>query len=1076
MGADLSGMRFDARKDHSGVVLQQGRLLLDGDWNELVTILERRLRANVADLDGPGPQPGIQGTAAVSKVTPDAFKLTLSGGDLAIGRGRLYVDGFLAENHGIAPDETFDPVLAESIGADTVTYASQPYLPDPPALPDARSHLVYLDVWPREVTHLEDPGLIEPAIGVDTTARTQTVWQVKHFAVPAGTTCTTPDEDIDGWSALAAPSGARLTVETIAVVDDEPCELPPTGGYRGLEHQTYRIEIHDPGAPGTATFKWSRDNGSVASAIVEVLEAGAKVRPASLGRDDVLGFHDGDWVEIIDDRRELHGESGELRRIEVDDAEGTIAFTGAALPADLQLTIAQAAERHLRVRRWDQVGIVRDTAGGTVVDLDQAAATGAIPVPAVATDRIVLEHGIVVGFSSAGDPFRTGDYWIVPARAADAAGEVPGGDPLLDAAPPLGIHHHFVRLGILTADGVTDCRPKWPTPGGGGRDCDECGCECTVCVTPVSHASGEITIQDAVDTVIAAGGGTVCLAIGLYALREPVRVDGAVSLGIRGQGAGSIVVASASEGFVVTKSRFVTIENVTVLAANDSAVVLDTTVAVTVERVTALVLAQEGPSRAAIALAGVAVLTTLRDNVIAAPTGIGHAGAGAEDGRRVLLVAELEVSDNIVVGRDFGVRLDGTTAFLLANRVADNSVIRAGQGGIVATGFVYPSTVIPGGSFAIDANTVVVGGTGISVSEGGFTITGNEVGAPRSDQPARTDGIAVIPTPAGELVRDIVRIDGNRVRGVGGNGIVAYAPLQTLEVTRNRVELAQHGIVIDEKAVVEIATITGNTLLDIGSRDSDEASGVFGIRVVNAARATVAENTLRGIATTRAMGGDSVGIDVVATVESHVAGNTLDRVGPADGGRNEIGIAVRGFARTQIDGNTSRRYPADPDADPNGGRFIGLLVGSLDERDLERGFTKAGGITTGLGPSMFGVSAATAVGSAGIVAPLVTIDANIVAGGAGEAPPAMIIGLRGDAIVTSNHVRGNVEFGTVALWVRAETSAVAQNRLWGNRERTAELSGSGTTVLGNISVGEILVNGTPVTSSPPWDTLNIIGI
>ena len=90
--------------------------------------------------------------------------------------------------------------------------------------------------------------------------------------------------------------------------------------------------------------------------------------------------------------------------------------------------------------------MIEDAAGGTVVDLDQAAATGAIPVPSVATDRIVLEDGLVVGFSSAGGPFRTGDHWIVPARAPAGGGAV-GDDPLLDDAPPLGIHHHYVRLG-----------------------------------------------------------------------------------------------------------------------------------------------------------------------------------------------------------------------------------------------------------------------------------------------------------------------------------------------------------------------------------------------------------------------------------------------------------------------------------------------------------------------------------------------------------------------------------------------------------------------------------------------------
>ncbi|WP_243073657.1 DUF6519 domain-containing protein [Microbacterium sp. SS28] len=1072
MGADLSGVRFDARKDHSGVVLQQGRLLLDGDWNELVAILERRLRANVADLDGPGPQPGIQGTAAVSKVTPDAFALTLAAGDLAIGRGRLYADGLLAENHGGAPDDTFDPILAESFGSGAVTYSTQPYLPAPPALPKTGTHLVYLDVWQREVTHLEDPGLIERAVGVDTTARSQTVWQVKHFAVPAGTTCGTPDDALKGWGESIAPSGARLTVETIAVVDDEPCELPPTGGYRGLEHQTYRVEIHDPGTLGTATFKWSRDNASVASPILEVLDAGATVRPASLGKDDVLGFHDGDWVEILDDERELWGKPGEIRRIEIDDAEGTITLVGSALPVDLQLTIPDAASRHLRIRRWDQVGVVQNTAGGTVVDLDQAGATGVIPVPAVATDRVVLEHGLVVGFSSAGGSFRTGDHWIVPARAADASGGAVGADPLLEEAPPLGIHHHYVRLGILTAAGVTDCRPQWPTPGeGGGKGCDECGCECTECVTPVSHASGELTIQDAVDRVIASGGGTVCLAIGLYAIREPVRVADAVSVRIHGQGAGSIVVASASEGFVVSRSRFTTIDDLAIVAANDSAIVLDTTVAATVERVTALILAQEGPSRAAIALAGAAVLTRLRDNIVLAPTGIGEASTGAEARRRTLLVAALDVSDNFVVARDFGLRLDGTTAFMLANRVAANTVLRAAQGGLVTTGIVAPASLLPGSSVALDDNTVIVGGTGIAVSEGGFAITGNHVAAPRSDQPARTDGIAIMPTPRGELVRDTVRIDGNHIRGVGGHGIVDYSPVQTLEITRNRIEVTQHGIVVDEKSSVDVATIAHNTVLDVGSRITDEAPGVFGIRVVNATRAGIESNTVRGVGTAPTMGGRSIGIDVVAAAESRIAGNTVDRVGDVDNGRAEIGIAVRGFARSQIEGNSSRRYPPDPEFDPNGGGFIGLLVGSADEREHEVGFTTAGGITTGLSSSVFGIGPASAVGFGRISAPVVTVDANIVAGGAGDAPPAMIVGLRGDVIITSNHVHGNVEFGTLALWVRAETGAIAQNRLRGRREPTAELSLTGATVLGNLSSGILHLNGSPL--GAPWDALNV---
>src|SRR6201995_5274360 len=110
MGADLSRVRFDPRRDHAGVVLQQGRLLLDADFNELVAILERRIRASVADLDSNGPTAGIAGVAVVPRTTPDGFKVTLSGGALSIGRGRMYVDGLLAENHGGKP-VVFEPML-----------------------------------------------------------------------------------------------------------------------------------------------------------------------------------------------------------------------------------------------------------------------------------------------------------------------------------------------------------------------------------------------------------------------------------------------------------------------------------------------------------------------------------------------------------------------------------------------------------------------------------------------------------------------------------------------------------------------------------------------------------------------------------------------------------------------------------------------------------------------------------------------------------------------------------------------------------------------------------------------------
>ncbi|MEO6162802.1 MAG: DUF6519 domain-containing protein, partial [Candidatus Binatia bacterium] len=202
MSGDYSRVRFDPKNHFSGVLMQQGRVQLDADWNELVALLDRRLRAETAD---------IIGKSTVPKETPDGFRIQIAPGGLTIGRGRIYVDGLLAENHGKAPLE-FDAVLAEQRGTLALPYNEQPYFPNvgvvAPAPAGAGPHLVYLDVWQREVTFLHDGDLVEKAVGVDTTTRMQTVWQVKVLTnVGAGATCGSP---LEAWNGLIAPSAGRL--------------------------------------------------------------------------------------------------------------------------------------------------------------------------------------------------------------------------------------------------------------------------------------------------------------------------------------------------------------------------------------------------------------------------------------------------------------------------------------------------------------------------------------------------------------------------------------------------------------------------------------------------------------------------------------------------------------------------------------------------------------------------------------------------------------------------------------------------------------------------------------------------
>ncbi|MEO8411533.1 MAG: DUF6519 domain-containing protein, partial [Propionivibrio sp.] len=196
MSFDLSRIRFDARQDFLGVVMQQGRVQLDADWNEWVAELARRLQAGTLDTFGGN---------VVPRITPDGFRIDAAGGVLTIGVGRIYVDGLLAENHGGTPD-VLEQRLAELTGTTPLDYTAQPYYPDAPGLPEgAGPHLVYVDVWQRDITAINAPELVEPAVGVDTTGRLQTVWQVKVLPDVGNITCAADDDEIPNWLTATAP-------------------------------------------------------------------------------------------------------------------------------------------------------------------------------------------------------------------------------------------------------------------------------------------------------------------------------------------------------------------------------------------------------------------------------------------------------------------------------------------------------------------------------------------------------------------------------------------------------------------------------------------------------------------------------------------------------------------------------------------------------------------------------------------------------------------------------------------------------------------------------------------------------
>ncbi|MFD9007911.1 DUF6519 domain-containing protein [Streptomyces sp. NPDC059552] len=1114
MGADLSRVRFDALRDHSGVVMQQGRLLLDSDWNEFVAIVDRRLRAAAADLGTPGVTEGFSGAAVVPRTTPDAFLITSSADGMTIGRGRMYVDGLQAENHGTGAT-VLDPLLAEPVRAQDTPYAQQPYWEAPKDLPTTGTHLVYLDVWQREVTPLQAPDLVEEAVGVDTTARTQTVWRVRvHEPDTPDIDCSTPDEDIPDWSGVIAPSGGRLTTGTVAVAAaDDPCSLPPSGDYRGLENQTYRVEVHDGGIPGTATFKWSRDNGSVAMRVVEVV-APDRLRPEHLGRDTVLGLRENDWVEILDDHRELDEQPGEMRRITTVHGDGTVSFSP-ALPGDLPATTDEALRRNLRIRRWDQAGTIKNAEGAVLQDLDAADSTGVITV-ATGGAAVVLEHGITVALDAPDGAFRPGDHWIFTARTSTADVEK------LDQAPPLGIHHHYARLAVVTFPGTAyDCRTLWPDAG-------HCG-DCTVCVTPESHASGVMTVQAAVDSV-AEEGGTVCLAQGVYHLGdEPVRMRRARSVRIHGQGPGTLLIAERG-GFDIRLSAFVTLEDFALISSSRRpGIKISIAAEVTVRRLTVLIAgggegSGQGP---AVELSHACLRTRIQDCDFAGRIGIearenlntdadadtdgeaeaeaeaeaaaaaeAEAGGDAEGGsvRAHLLTADLEISGNLLMCWWAGVQFRGSAAHMLRNTVRGNTVVFA-QG----AGLRFLGAVSPWASFDITDNHVQSNGVGIEVGASGYTIRDNTVSGTPDPESGSGDGI-VLRSGVSGVLRGATRIRGNRINRIGGVGILVRVPAGDLDVSHNTVEGATAGgIVVADRGRVADAVIVGNTVRDLVTQEWTVAEGTDGIRIVGAAHALVGSNTVSGLTTEfdegQDRGGDGgrggrgergegdepdrrTGVVLLACRESRVHANTVERIGPTDPEWTArlLGVHICVFTRTTIEGNVCRRITEDVDHDGHT-PWSGLLVGDDPQDDADPGTEN--GLTGHIGRyvSVVGERASYLIGPYTAFAHVsddvsAIISANTFTGAAQH--PAARIHVARDAVVCGNQFRQHGDSDPAALIVRAGTATVTGNRARGGRPSIhLDVEPRFLAVLGNITTGGIDAEGT---IDPKWLQLNVDGV
>lgn len=446
MKGDFSRLMLNGGGRYSRVLVQQGRPQLDWDLNALGDVVLQQLRRFAVDLGG----------AHFAPAGSTGFSIESSGGSFdnpRIREGRYYVEGLACDCEA------------------AVLHADQPYgaHPEDADIDGPGNYVVALEAWERFVSHHEDPELREIALGgPDTTGRTQVAWRVRVLKTEADVGQV--QNDFHGELRKLLPEldhAAHLSARAARESDDAgPCERDPLERYRATENQLYRVEIHrggraasaaeaqqaqaGPPPDAVATFKWSRENGSVVFRVEA--QVGRFLVLDGLGRDDRLGLRAGDWVEVFEPRSEQREEQRRLVRVAaVEPAERRIQLE--AEPGPL------TGEGPTLVRRWDQRA---GSPGSGGLQLWQGAALVRQDV------ELQLEQGVKVTFHTMGatpaERYRAGDHWLIPARAVrgdvlwprQQAGQ---GDPV--PLPPHGPARVYAPLLFIekAADGTETPHP-----------------------------------------------------------------------------------------------------------------------------------------------------------------------------------------------------------------------------------------------------------------------------------------------------------------------------------------------------------------------------------------------------------------------------------------------------------------------------------------------------------------------------------------------------------------------------------------------------------------------------------------
>ncbi|QDT90464.1 DUF6519 domain-containing protein [Gimesia algae] len=478
MHGDFSRDSYNLKNNFTRVLMQQGRLIVDADWNEQSAIVFNYLQTLAAD---------IIGWHGGANVTSDETEAP-SGGAFAVSKnknsslkvsgGRYYVDGILIEW----------PVNKDG-------YEIEELEPDS----NLSDRIVIAKVWEEHISEASDLTLQDSAFnGLDSCTRVRIC--VRFIAVPI--------EEMDRESLnslLATENTFREFLKSTTGKPDSPLDFRPLHSndmlpqliassshnsldpadcieetnqrYSGVENQLYRVEVHsggtsfwdglrtidghpqsksDPqGIPAfdidnpPVTLKWSRDNGSITyAASIE----GNTATVTTPWHDESRAIQQGHWIELIkdDEAQGVMFQAGVVKK------ENGVTIIMLDVPADR--SPAPPAGKVL-IRRWDHQHRKHFPVTGTGGILVRKTVSNnenksvAIPLE----DNLFIQMFLPVEDGGNGEVsgagFKAGDYWLIPARAASGDIIWPVSKEKEKQAPELVparyTQHHYAPLAFI---------------------------------------------------------------------------------------------------------------------------------------------------------------------------------------------------------------------------------------------------------------------------------------------------------------------------------------------------------------------------------------------------------------------------------------------------------------------------------------------------------------------------------------------------------------------------------------------------------------------------------------------------